>query len=99
VFRPPYGSRTRALDGIVRDERMLSILWNVDSADYTGAVPDQIRRNVVGALERGSVVLMHDGGGDELSTLAALPSILRAIKRRGYETVTLPRLFRLERER
>jgi peptidoglycan-N-acetylglucosamine deacetylase len=38
-------------------------------------------------------VLMHDGGGDRQETLRALPAILRALKRRHLEVVTLSRLF------
>jgi peptidoglycan/xylan/chitin deacetylase (PgdA/CDA1 family) len=41
----------------------------------------------------GSIVLMHDGGGDRQETLRALPAILRALQRRHLKVVTLSRLF------
>ncbi len=95
TFRPPYGLRTRSLDRIVRDQRMLSILWNVDTSDFSGIPPDLIARSAIAGIRRGNIMLMHDGGGDELNTLAALPQILRAIKRRGFKAVTVPELFGL----
>lgn len=95
TFRPPYGLRTRPLDRVVRDQRMLSILWNVDPADFSGIPPELIARSAIAGIKRGNIILMHDGGGDEANTLAALPQILRAVKRRGFETVTVPELFGL----
>jgi len=95
TFRPPYGLRTPPLDRIVRDQRMLSILWNVDTSDFSGIAPDLIARAAIAGIDRGSIILMHDGGGDQLNTLAALPQILRAIKRRKFKAVTVPELLQL----
>jgi peptidoglycan/xylan/chitin deacetylase (PgdA/CDA1 family) len=96
IFRPPYGSRSVALDKMVKKEDMVEILWNVDTEDYTGIPAANIRANALAGLDRGNIILMHDGGGDERNTLAALPGILREIKKRGFEAVTVPELLRLE---
>lgn len=96
VFRPPYGSRSIALDKMVDKEGMVEILWNVDTEDYTGIPPASIRANAIAGLDRGNIILMHDGGGDERNTLAALPGILREIEKRGFEAVTVPELLDLE---
>ena len=37
LFRPPYGSRSLAVDREVRALGMLEVLWNVDSGDSLGA--------------------------------------------------------------
>jgi hypothetical protein len=37
---------------------------------------------------------MHDGGGSRAQTIAALPAIVRGLRARGLEPVTVPRLLR-----
>lgn len=96
IFRPPYGGRSSALDKLLERERMMDILWNVDPADYSGVPADITAERTIDGIERGNIVLLHDGGGDEATTLAALPRILRAIKKRGFEAVTIPDLLKLE---
>ncbi|MEA2347344.1 MAG: peptidoglycan-N-acetylglucosamine deacetylase [Thermoleophilaceae bacterium] len=96
LFRPPYGSRSSALDQLVKRERMMEVLWNVETADYEGGPAVNTEERAIEGIDRGNIILMHDGGGDEATTLAALPAILRAIKKRGFKTVTIPALFRLE---
>jgi peptidoglycan/xylan/chitin deacetylase (PgdA/CDA1 family) len=43
-----------------------------------------IVRRVLAKVRSGSVVLMHDGGGNRSQTVAALPKILKALKTQGY---------------
>ena len=43
-----------------------------------------IVRRVLANVRNGSVILLHDGGGDRRQTVAALPTILRTLKARGY---------------
>jgi peptidoglycan-N-acetylglucosamine deacetylase len=38
-------------------------------------------------------VLMHDAGGNRSETIAALPEIIRGLRRRGYKLVTVPKLL------
>jgi peptidoglycan/xylan/chitin deacetylase (PgdA/CDA1 family) len=93
LFRPPYASFDRATLHVARRERMLMVLWDVDSADYTLPGTRQIVRNVVSNVRPGSIVLMHDGGGPRSQTLAAVPAIVRTLRRRGYRFVTVPRMM------
>ena len=41
---------------------------------------------------RGSVILMHDGGGDRSATVAALPVLIQTLRDRGYEIVPVSQL-------
>ena len=50
-------------------------------------------RRVLANVKPGSIVLLHDGGGDRQETLRALPAILRALERRHLRAVTLSRMF------
>lgn len=94
-FRPPYGD----IDGrVIRTAASLglrSIIWSVDPADYSLPGTQRIIDNVVSNVQPGSVVIMHDGGGDRSETVAALPTILQILRSRGYRFATLDQLFGL----
>lgn len=83
-LRPPYGgvnstvrSRAALLGKTVR-------LWTVDPRDWSRPGTRAIERRVLDDVRPGSVVIMHDGGGDRSQTVAALPTILRTLTARGY---------------
>jgi peptidoglycan-N-acetylglucosamine deacetylase len=42
---------------------------------------------------RGSIILMHDGGGDRSATVEALPYLIDALRARGYEIVPVSSLM------
>src|SRR5438309_7385727 len=41
---------------------------------------------------RGSVILLHDGGGDRSATLAVLPVLIEALRAHGYAIVPVSQL-------
>ncbi|MDX6597719.1 MAG: peptidoglycan-N-acetylglucosamine deacetylase [Gaiellales bacterium] len=92
-FRPPYGATGPAVNRLGRDLGMVPVLWSVDSRDWQLPGTRAIVRRVLAHVEPGSIVLMHDGGGDRRETLRALPAILRGLERRNLKAVTLSRLF------
>jgi peptidoglycan/xylan/chitin deacetylase (PgdA/CDA1 family) len=93
LFRPPYASFDRRTLGVLRRERMLMVLWDVDSRDWTRPGARAIVRNVVPRVRPGSIVLMHDAGGNRLQTVAALPFIVRRLRARGFRFVTVPQMM------
>ena len=91
LFRPPGGSDSpRVLDAAnVEGERV--ILWSVDPRDWeAGATAAGIARAVLGAVRPGSIVDLHDGGGDRSATLRALPAIVRGIRKRHLRLIAIP---------
>jgi peptidoglycan/xylan/chitin deacetylase (PgdA/CDA1 family) len=90
LFRPPGGSTSPK---VVRAAAALGdrvVLWSVDPADWQPGISAQmITQRVLAAVRPGSIVILHDGGGDRTATLAALPAIVRGIKARGLQLVTL----------
>jgi len=83
-LRPPYGGvnslvykRAASLGKTVR-------LWTVDPRDWTRPGASVIASRVLTGVRSGSVVLLHDGGGDRSQTVAALRTILKTLKARGY---------------
>ncbi len=47
---------------------------------------------------RGSIILLHDGGGDRSATVAALPLLIETLRARGYEVVPVSQLLGLTRD-
>ncbi len=73
---------------------MLPVVWSVDTRDYEpGVTAKSLVARVRQALRPGSIILLHDGGGDRSKTVAALPAILDEIARQGYRAVTVTQLL------
>jgi peptidoglycan/xylan/chitin deacetylase (PgdA/CDA1 family) len=92
LFRPPGGSFDTAVLREAERQRMRVVTWSVDPRDWNSRVSSkQITHRVLGAVEAGSIVLMHDGGGDQSATIHALPKIIRGIRRMGLRLVAIPK--------
>jgi len=72
---------------------MATIIWDVDPQDWAHPGTDAIERRVLAQARAGSVIVMHDGGGDRSQTLAALPTIITVLQRRGLRLVTVENLL------
>ena len=92
LFRPPYGAINSGLVANVADLGMKSVLWDVDTVDWSTPGTGAIRSRASNA-GRGSIVLMHDGGGPRSQTVAALPGIISKLRGRGYKLVTVSKLL------
>jgi peptidoglycan-N-acetylglucosamine deacetylase len=93
VFRPPGGTRDARLIADASALSMDTIIWDVDPQDWTRPGAGAIERRVLAQVHAGSVILMHDGGGDRSETLAALPTIITVLERRGFRLVTVESLL------
>jgi peptidoglycan-N-acetylglucosamine deacetylase len=94
LFRPPYGVGTPAETAAVHALRLVDVRWSLDSLDSRpGATADAVAREVAAGLRPGAIVLLHD---IHPWTVAALPRILRTVRRRGFTPVTIPELVALD---
>jgi peptidoglycan/xylan/chitin deacetylase (PgdA/CDA1 family) len=93
LFRPPYGSFDATTFKELRDLHLLMVLWSDDTSDYTLPGTAAIVQRALAGAHPGAIILMHDAGGDRSETIAALPAIIRGLRRRGLEPVTIPRLM------
>lgn len=88
LFRPPYGSGTPELFSWVGAEPDTTmVLWDVDTQDWAMPGPEAIRGAAVEQARPGSILLMHDGGGDRSQTAEALPGIVEGLLERGFRFV------------
>jgi cellulose synthase/poly-beta-1,6-N-acetylglucosamine synthase-like glycosyltransferase/peptidoglycan/xylan/chitin deacetylase (PgdA/CDA1 family)/spore germination protein YaaH len=62
-------------------------------ADITRSVLTQLQIMKTKPQFRGSIILMHDGGGDRSATVAALPVLIDALRAHGYTIVPVSALL------
>lgn len=93
LFRPPYGAMNDTTVKVLRRKKMLAVLWSVDTEDWRRPGARNIVDTAIKNADNGSIILMHDGGGDREQTIAALPKIIHGLRKRGYKLVTVPRLM------
>lgn len=86
LFRPPYGDFTDPMVRQAKEHGMETILWTIDSRDWTGVGAEAMARNVIRHFHPGAVLLFHS---QHAVTLRALPMILEAAERENYRFVTL----------
>jgi peptidoglycan/xylan/chitin deacetylase (PgdA/CDA1 family) len=90
LFRPPGGGWSDKVVAIASSLGVRLVLWSVDPRDWApGATAKGITRNVITHARPGSIVIMHDGGGDRSATIRALPKIIHGIRHRGLRLVTV----------
>ncbi len=93
IFRPPYGDYDQSVIQTARALGLATVLWNVDPSDYTQPGTATIEQRVLAEVQPGSIIISHDGGGPREQTLAAYPTIIAALRARGYRIVTIPQLL------
>jgi peptidoglycan-N-acetylglucosamine deacetylase len=92
LFRPPYGAVNNNVLTYANYLGLTVIQWNVDPRDWSRPGVDVIYARVLAQTRAGSIILMHDGGGDRTQTVAALPMIIEWFQQHGFQFVTIPRL-------
>lgn len=93
VFRPPGGNFNSTVQSIAASLGLSTILWNVDPRDWSRPGTSMIIQRVLDVVHNGSIILIHDGGGDRSQTVAALPTIITTLEQRGFQFVTIPRMI------
>ena len=98
LFRPPGGKLHNGLAAYAKSKNYTVIMWSADSIDYKRPSPSTLVNRVIGQSAPGGIVLMHDGGGNRSSTVAALPMMIEKYQQKGYRFVTVPELLQIKEE-
>jgi peptidoglycan-N-acetylglucosamine deacetylase len=91
-FRPPYGSMNSVVLTKARDLGFTTVLWDGSAEDWELPGVRNIVTKILYYTRNGAILLLHDGGGNRAQTVAALPPIIRILKRRGFKFVTIQQL-------
>ncbi|MBB2484817.1 caspase family protein [Mitsuaria sp. WAJ17] len=84
LFRFPYGARNdQALDTI-EALKLRSMMWNIDSLDWSDPIPKSIAARVIGEVQKQQrgIILFHD---IHARTVQALPLVLDQLVAEGYK--------------
>ena len=84
VCVPPYGATDANTYAFAQELGYRIVLWDVDPKDWQTPGVDAIVSRVVQGVHPGSIVLMHDGGGNRAQSVAALETILATLTAQGY---------------
>jgi cellulose synthase/poly-beta-1,6-N-acetylglucosamine synthase-like glycosyltransferase/peptidoglycan/xylan/chitin deacetylase (PgdA/CDA1 family) len=105
LFRPPYAADTSPSKitelvplELARDLGYLVVLENIDPQDWARPGADVILQRVKQQRRDGSIILLHDAGGDREQTVEALPRILEYLKTRGDSIVSISTLLGTTRD-
>lgn len=93
TMRAPYGNMDINVWLASGGSLSASVYWTHDSEDWKLPGVDTIVSNCTTGMRPGSVILMHDGGGDREQDLEALPRIIEAWQAEGYRFVTVAELL------
>lgn len=105
LFRPPYAADTSPSKiseltplKLAQDLGYLVVLENIDPQDWARPGADIILQRVKQQRRDGSIILLHDAGGDREQTVEALPQILDYLKTRGDTVVSISTLLGTSRD-
>ena len=105
LFRPPYAADTSPSQlseltplKIAEDLNYLVVMESIDPEDWEKPGADLILRRVKQQRRDGSIILLHDAGGDRSQTVEALPLILDWLHTRGDAVVPLSTLLGTTRD-
>lgn len=89
VFRLPYGDGHNT-SYVLNALGLPSIYWSIDTRDWANTGnPQSTIDAVLNNVKNGDIILMHD---IHLSTVQAAEKIIPALKKRGYQMVTVSQL-------
>lgn len=101
LFRPPYRADSRPHDPaevtpikLAQDLGYITVTEDIDPEDWAKPGVDvMVQRVKQGRRAGGTVVLLHDAGGDRRQTVEALPHLIDYFYERGDRIVTLSEML------
>jgi peptidoglycan-N-acetylglucosamine deacetylase len=103
LFRPPYSidQEPDTADEVAPLELTQGLGYitvgdKIDPNDWRNnprQTPEQIAESVFKQLNKGNIILLHDGGGNRSETVKAIPLIVNGLRERGYQVVPVSQLL------
>lgn len=92
MIRTPGGNFNESTALNLKPLVSAEIGWNIDTEDWRRPGAEAIAEKIKQA-KNGSIILMHDGGGDRSQTVEALRIALPYLKEQGFRFVTIDELL------
>ena len=102
-FRPPFGAQTVGSFLGERDAGLETVMWDLDSFDWSGLGEREVASEVIDRTEPGSIVLLHDTLADDpgcsFDRAVAAELIVDGLQRRTLQSTTVSGLLESGRVR
>ena len=86
-YRAPGGNFSAAVNAVAASYGQQPLGWSVDPRDWADRSADTISTTILDEVTPGSIVLLHDGGGDQSETVTALENVIVALLDANFEFV------------
>lgn len=93
-FRSPRGMKLIVLPWYLRRTKRINVLFDVVPVDWEDVPAEEMLRRVLQNVKPGSIILLHDGGGDRSETVKLTEPLIDSLARRGYQFVTVDELLK-----
>lgn len=95
LFRPPYGIFSPETVGVVESLHYKFALWSRDVQAYDWELPgvDKMVEEVLSHVRSGSIILLHDAGGNREQTVELVDWVIPILKSRNYHFITMSELL------
>jgi peptidoglycan-N-acetylglucosamine deacetylase len=93
-FRSPHGMKLFTDSWALKKMKRANILFDAVAWDWTSPGVQKIVNNVMKAVKPGSIILLHDGCGDEKDVVAASDIIISKLKEQGYQFLPISELLK-----
>ncbi|MHB9146458.1 MAG: polysaccharide deacetylase family protein [Symbiobacteriia bacterium] len=93
LYTPREGSVSSAVAKTAFDKGLRTVMWNVDTADWTDVGADAMTARVLKAAKKGAIVLMHPRD----NTVAAIRDIVAGLEEKGLDVVPVSDLISPQR--
>lgn len=93
LFAPPSGDFNQQTVEIAYELKLRTILWTLDTVDWTKPEPSSIVRKISTRIEPGALILMHPTSSSSI----ALEQMIRVIKSKGLHLGTVSELLSTKR--
>ncbi|MEE9368382.1 MAG: polysaccharide deacetylase family protein [Pontiella sp.] len=94
LFRPPSGILVPGQAQLLQERGLTHISADVVVGDWKLENAEAIRERVVKKVRPGSIIVLHDGGGNRGATVKATPMIIDDLRSNGYSFVSVSELLR-----
>jgi peptidoglycan-N-acetylglucosamine deacetylase len=91
-MRPPYGDMNANVLTAINYFGLTGVIWNDEAKDWQLPGAGIIAARIVNQANKGTIILLHDGGGNRAQTVAALPTIIEQLLARHYQFVTMAQM-------
>lgn len=90
LYRAPYGEYNDTVIKTAQENGYYTIQWNLDTLDYEGLTGEEMWNRIKNKLDKGSIILSHNG---TKHTSDSLDMLIKNIKASGFQVTTVSDLI------